>query len=188
MTRGGGGGTNEGIMAAIFKTWLASFLLYLALTASGHGWERAEVAWGAVAALAVSLAAGRAFGKLLPWRAFQPWRWARMVGFACGPFFCEMAKANVEVAWRVLTGNIRPGIVKVRTGMTGKAASVTLANSITLTPGTLSVELRGGEGEEKTLYVHELAVKEGDEKKACRGARELFGAFDCPGWIRRICG
>lgn len=188
MTRGGGDGTNEGIMAAIFKTWLASFLLYLALTASGHGWERAEVAWGAVAALAVSFAAGRAFGKLIPWRALNPWRWAKMVGYACGPFFCEMAKANVEVALRVLSGNIRPGILRVKTGMTGDAAATTLANSITLTPGTLSVELQGGQGEEKTLFVHALAVPQGEEKKECREARALFWKFDCPGWIRRICG
>ncbi len=173
-------------MAAIFKTWLASFLLYLALTASGRGWEGAEVAAGAVASLAVALAAGRAFGGLIPWRALNPWRWIRAVGYACGPFFCEMAKANVEVALRVLSGNIRPGVLKVRTGLRGKAAAVALANSITLTPGTLSVELDGDDGEEKTLYVHALAVRPGEEKAPCREARALFWKFDCPAWVRRI--
>ena len=100
----------------------------------------------------------------------------------------EMGKANFEVAWRVLSGNIRPGIVQVKSGMKSEGQLVALANSITLTPGTLTVEVREkGDGSmPDELFVHLLAVPDGMEKRGKVKARELFGRFDCPEWIRRM--
>jgi len=66
-------------------------------------------------------------------------------------------KANFDVAYRVLHPAlpIRPGIVKVRTGLRERAAITALANSITLTPGTLTVSAsEGGD-----LYVHWINVQ-----------------------------
>jgi multicomponent Na+:H+ antiporter subunit E len=73
--------------------------------------------------------------------------------------FVAVVRANLDVARRVLHPAlpIRPGIVKVRTSLKNPSARVLLANSITLTPGTLSVDLVGD-----VLYVHRIHVPEED--------------------------
>ena len=72
--------------------------------------------------------------------------------------------ANLDVAYRVLHPNlpIRPGIVKVKTKLKSKSGLSALANSITLTPGTMSVEI----DPEGYLYVHWINVKTDDIEKA----------------------
>jgi len=68
-------------------------------------------------------------------------------------YYC--VKANLDVAYRVLHPDlpIRPGIIKVRTNLKSKLAKTFLANSITLTPGTLTVDIVG-----QDLYVHWINV------------------------------
>jgi len=66
-------------------------------------------------------------------------------------FLLELIKANIELARIVLSPSlpINPGIVKVRTRLKSPMGRLLLANSITLTPGTLTVELS-----DEWLYVH----------------------------------
>jgi len=92
----------------------------------------------------------------------------------------EMIKANIDVARRVLTPSLPlyPGFVKVKTDLKGNISKLTLANSITLTPGTLTLDV-----EEDTLYVHWIDVKsvEEEEKKkriVGRFERILKGVFE----------
>ncbi len=63
--------------------------------------------------------------------------------------------ANLDVAYRVLNPYlpIKPGIVRVKTILTNEFAKTILANSITLTPGTLTVEVDGAD-----FYVHWINV------------------------------
>ncbi|MCG2828087.1 monovalent cation/H+ antiporter subunit E [Methanothermobacter sp. K4] len=53
----------------------------------------------------------------------------------------EILKATADVAVRTLNGNIAPVIVEIETELTRPVSQTILANSITLTPGTLSVDL-----------------------------------------------
>jgi multicomponent Na+:H+ antiporter subunit E len=71
-------------------------------------------------------------------------------------FFYYVIRANLDVAYRVLHPDmpIRPGIVKVRTALASSLARTLLANSITLTPGTLSVDVDG-----QDLYIHWINVR-----------------------------
>lgn len=66
-------------------------------------------------------------------------------------FIWECIKANFDVAYRVLRPSmpVRPGIVKVKLTLKRELARTILANSITMTPGTISVDIIGD-----TLYVH----------------------------------
>ncbi len=61
-----------------------------------------------------------------------------------GVFFVALIRANLDVARRVLSPAlpIRPNVVEVRTGLKSPLGKLVLANSITLTPGTLSVDLQ----------------------------------------------
>ena len=83
------------------------------------------------------------------------------------------------VAYRVFhpAMPIRPGIVKVTTRLRLRAARTILGNSITLTPGTLSVDVR----DDGVLMVHWIYVRTLDEEEA---ARRLIGRFEW--FIERI--
>ncbi|HDN84854.1 MAG TPA: hypothetical protein ENG47_03750 [Candidatus Aerophobetes bacterium] len=79
-------------------------------------------------------------------------------------FYCILA--NFDVAYRVLHPKlpIRPGIVKVKTTLSTPTGRVALANSITLTPGTLSVDLT----DDGYLYVHWINVTTIDVEEATK--------------------
>jgi multicomponent Na+:H+ antiporter subunit E len=59
----------------------------------------------------------------------------------------EIVKANIHVAGIVLSPkmHISPGMIKYRTKLKSDVGKVLLATSITLTPGTLTVDLEGDE-------------------------------------------
>ena len=80
-----------------------------------------------------------------------------------GYFFKELVKANFTMAALVVSPDlpIKPGIVKVRTRLKSRMGRLMLANSITLTPGTLTVELDG-----EWLYVHWVLITSDDVETA----------------------
>ena len=84
-------------------------------------------------------------------------------------FLWECIKANIDVAYRVIHPKlpINPGIVKVKTDLKTDTALTFLANSITLTPGTMTVDI---DKEDSVLYIHWINVKATDVK----GATELI--------------
>ncbi|GAB6190028.1 Na+/H+ antiporter subunit E [Marinitoga arctica] len=71
-------------------------------------------------------------------------------------FIIEMIKANFDVASRVLNPSLplNPGFVKIPTKLKGNVGKLTLANSITLTPGTLSID-----ADDDNIYIHWIDVK-----------------------------
>ncbi len=78
-------------------------------------------------------------------------------------FFIELIKSNIDVIKRVLTPSlpINPGIVEVKTTLKSKFARMLLANTITLTPGTLTVEVK-----DESFFIHWIDVKTEDAEKA----------------------
>ena len=70
-------------------------------------------------------------------------------------FLIELTRANLNVMRLVFSPRIEiePGIVEVKTGLKSSIGRLALANSITLTPGTLVVDIK-----EDTLYVHWINV------------------------------
>ena len=100
-----------------------------------------------------------------PAKLFNPIRYFWML-YYLPMFFYYCILANLDVAYRVLHPKmpIRPGIVKVRTTLKSKSAITALANSITLTPGTLSVDVT----DDGFLYIHWINVREEDIEGATR--------------------
>lgn len=90
-------------------------------------------------------------------------------------FFYYVIIANIDVVYRALHPAlpIRPGIVKVRTALQSHSGITALANSITLTPGTLTVDL----SDDGTLYVHWINVKSDDPEKATQHIVTRFEWF-----------
>jgi multicomponent Na+:H+ antiporter subunit E len=174
-------------MLSFLATFGFSYAIYLVLTA-GSGtapwfWSSQELILGAIVAAIVGLAARSFFSSSRHRAALTPRRWGQAIAYVCGPFFLELARANLDVAYRILTGRIRPGIVRVKSGMATDLGVLFLANSITLTPGTLTV---GIDEDTNDLYVHMINVPPGLEDREFIEAHEVFAMFDCPRWIRRI--
>lgn len=88
-------------------------------------------------------------------------------------FIWECIKANIDVAYRVGHPDlpINPGIIKVKTTLKSDTALTFLANSITLTPGTMSVDI---DPENGILYIHWINVKEKDTQKATELIVKVF--------------
>jgi len=88
-------------------------------------------------------------------------------------FLWEVMKANIDVARRVVHPDlpIRPGIVKVKTSLRSDIAITLLANSITLTPGTMSVDI---DRDRAVLYIHWIDVRSRDIGEASRLIVERF--------------
>lgn len=72
-------------------------------------------------------------------------------------FFYELMKANLQVAWEIGTPKLHmtPGIVGVPLDIKSDAEITMLANLITLTPGTLSLDVSD---DKSTLYVHSMYI------------------------------
>lgn len=104
----------------------------------------------------------------------QPLRYWYFIFYYLPVFLWECFKANIDVAYRVLHPAlpIKPGIVKVKTALKSDTGLTFLANSITLTPGTLSVDIDKKDG---VLYVHWIDVKDKDIRAA---TKIIVGRFE----------
>ncbi|HOW09840.1 MAG TPA: Na+/H+ antiporter subunit E [Bacteroidales bacterium] len=87
-------------------------------------------------------------------------------------FTVECIKANLDVAYRVLHPSmpIKPGIVKLKTTLKSEFARTLLANSITMTPGTITVDII-----DDCLYIHWIYVSSEDPEEY---TRIITGAFE----------
>ena len=136
-----------------------------------------DLAVGAFVALSVAWVVGRRrCGEGNRWLQPQRYLWAAIYAFVLAAY---IVIANLEVAYRVLHPSmpIRPGIVKVKTRLRQPSARAALCNSITLTPGTLVVDLH----RDGTLMVHWIYVRSEDEEIA---AEQIIGRFEW--FIERI--
>jgi multicomponent Na+:H+ antiporter subunit E len=90
-------------------------------------------------------------------------------------FFYYVIKANLDVVYRVLHPKmpIKPGIVKIKTNLKTQSGITALANSITLTPGTLTVDLT----DDGFLYIHWINVKSDDVEQATEHIAQRFEWF-----------
>lgn len=107
-----------------------------------------------------------------------PLKWRQLLGYGAW-LLVAILRAATEVAMVVLRRRllIAPIIVRLRDGLPHPIARVTLAHSITLTPGTLTVDC-----DDESLDVHMLDVAtvkafEGDGGPIVRRVRRLFATL-----------
>ena len=138
--------------------------IYIAWTGSTDG---SDIIVVSAAALLVSLffSQSRRMPRITPVRV----AWSVAYVFY---LFIAIVKANFDVASRIVRPVIplNPGIVTVRTKLSTPLGRTVLANSITLTPGTLSVEIK-----DDILYVHWIDVATTDREEA---TTEIVAGFE----------
>ena len=172
-------------MLAFVVTASICFITYVLLT-TGSGtnvlglWSLYELLFGAILSIIVGFIARTIFIKD-SFRMLSPVRCITFIAYVVGPFFVAMAKANIDVAYRVITGKINPGIVKISPGLKTDLGITMLANSITLTPGTLTVDI---DEDKNDLYIHWINVKKEAIAKKPVDCKYICSNFH--NWIRRI--
>lgn len=150
---------------------LLSFWLLLTWSGDPGAAYIQDVAVGLLVAVMITWA----FGDTASEGAFRWWQPARY-GWALIYLFVlagSIVKANLEVAYRVLHPSmpIRPGIVRVTTKLRSPAARTVLGHSLTLCPGTLTVDIQ----EDGTMFVHWIYVRSQNAEEA---TREVLGRFE----------
>lgn len=130
-------------------TWITLALFWILL--SGH-WDAIHLTMGFLSVTVVALISSRhlAAGSDVKTEAG---RFVRLVRYA--PWLLwQIVVANVDVLLRVLGFRpVEPRVVRFKPKVESEFGRVTLANSITLTPGTVTVEVE----EDGTFIVHALA-------------------------------
>ncbi len=111
-------------------------------------------------------------------RVYADIRWTPRVflnAFAfLGVFLWELVLANLNVARLVFSPRIRirPGIVEIKTRLKSPMGRMVLANAITLTPGTLVVDIR-----DDSLFIHWIVVSAQDPEAATRAIAGRFEKY-----------
>ena len=153
--------------------FITMFLLWLLLT---FNLESSNLIVAAVVALITAVVFGSHFLKNSH-ELFNPLRifWALIYLLI---FIWECIKANIDVAYRVLHPKmpIKPGIVKARSTLKSDLAKAFLANSITMTPGTITVDIVDNE-----FYIHWIYVSSRDPEVY---TKKVMGRFEK--YIKRI--
>ena len=148
---------------AVISTFCLCFLFWVLLTWS---FTPQEMIAGAVVSLAAALFTSGFFIHDNAFRLANPVRFGALIAYVF-IFLGELVKANLDVARRCFGGcrEVSPGIVKVPVELEGDYAQAMLANSITLTPGTITLDIAEQDG--KTwYYIHWIDVAETDREKA----------------------
>lgn len=159
---------------------LVSYILWLLLTwpySADRGWDRQVFILGLGVSFLIAILFKEIFTPTIL-KFYSPKRWFWFIAYI-PVFFYYCIKANLDVLYRVVHPEmpIKPGIVKVKTNLHSPSALTALANSITLTPGTMTVDIT----DDGYLYIHWIYVRATDIEKASEIIVRHFEKF-----IRRI--
>ncbi len=146
-----------------------SFAVWLALTSTV---EIQEIGVGIAVCVVVALWLSSYYLRL----GLPPLSAKRVVFFCVylGVLGGEILKANLDVAYRVIHPKmpINPGVVVIKTALKSDIAKMALANSITLTPGTFTLDIIGD-----NLLIHWINVQVEEVEDATEAIGERFEKY-----------
>jgi len=159
-------GTSVSKLNRFIYTWLILFLVWLGFTTT---FAFAEVVTGVLLSFVVAIFSYKSFTQA-GLKSFSPKRLLYMVQYFF-VFMIALIKANFDVARIVINPKlpINPGIVEVDSKLTSPFAKMILANSITLTPGTLTVDII-----DNKFFIHWLYVAGTDQETTYREIAKQF--------------
>ncbi|GAB6102144.1 Na+/H+ antiporter subunit E [Thermococcus atlanticus] len=158
-----------GKISRYLYTVIVLFIIWLFLTSSldAQELEIGFILSLIVAAFTYDLFTSRGLANLHP----------RRIAYAAAyiPYFLwAMIMANLDVAYRVLHPKrpINPGIVECKTVLSSDVGKLSLANSITLTPGTITLDVIGDR-----YFIHWIDVKDASIEGASENITRPFEKF-----------
>jgi multicomponent Na+:H+ antiporter subunit E len=152
--------------------FILSFLVWLSLTSFS---DIQEITAGFFISIIVSLVAGHFLITILPGKnLFKKFMISVKYFFI---FILEMIKANLHVAYIVIHPKlpIKPGIVKIKTLLTKDSARTVLADSITLTPGTMTVDINS---ETNEYYIHWIDIVSANPNDVNENTEKISSVFE----------
>jgi len=162
---------NKSSFGKFIYSFLIIFIIWNAFTWPGSfsQIQLAEVVTGAVVSLILAFLTNRYF-SCCGLQVLMPHKIIFLIQYFF-VFLVALIKANFDVAKRVISPAlpINPGIVEFKTKLTNDFAKMVLANSITLTPGTLSIDVI-----DDTFYVHWIDVTTENPEEAFKEIAEDF--------------
>lgn len=155
--------------------FVMSFLTYILLSWSG-GTSIQDVTIAFFLAIVVALVVPK-FSRSSFWSkgCFEPRRVWDFFYFVFGPYAKAMWECNVDVAKRVINGEINPGIGKFDSRLKTDVGRMMLALFIVLTPGTYVVDI----DDDGVFYIHSIYLPSTTPTEA-----DLCRHFAV--WVRRI--
>jgi multicomponent Na+:H+ antiporter subunit E len=138
-------------MKRLATTFVLVFITWLVLTYSLHP---EEVLIGIAISLVITLISRHLLAPDTPRIILHPVRWFWFLVYI-GHLLVLEIRAHIDVGSRVFSGRIRPAIVEVPVEFNTLLGKTLLGNSITMTPGTLTVN---SENEEK-FYIHTIGYR-----------------------------
>lgn len=174
-------------MSAVLSTALLCFLFWLLITGQvvslfkGQASAQVLIA-GAIVSIVTALFSARFFVHKKAFYLLNPVKLLSFVFYCLVIFVWELTKANIDMAKRALSPklNINPGIVKIPVELKSEYAQAMLANSITLTPGTITMDMVEEKGK-LYYYIHWIDVA---ETEAAKAGEAIKGTLEK--WIGRI--
>ena len=129
------------LAVVLFLLWLVLSGIYTPILISFGVLSAIIVAW---IAYRMDVADHEGFPIQLSWKAVSYWPW----------LIVEIIKSNIAVAGLILGSreNIKPILIRIPANQKTELGQVTYANSITLTPGTVSIAVG-----ENMIDVHSLS-------------------------------
>jgi len=147
-------------------TFIVMFVIWMAFTTS---LEPAELITGAFVSLILAFFTNRIF-SCCGLKVLMPHKIIYFIQYFF-IFIIALIKANFDIAKRVVSPKlpINPGIVEFKTKLTNGFARMVLANTITLTPGTLTIDVI-----KNTFYIHWIDVTSDDPEVVYKEIAESF--------------
>lgn len=109
-----------------------------------------------------NMGSGKKIATFVRFCAYVPW------------LMWQIVLANLHVAWLVLNPKvIDPRVTRVKSKLESDFSKVTFGNSITLTPGTITMDIDGDD-----FYVHSLSKKVEDDLLSGDMERRVAHVFD----------
>ncbi len=161
-----------GFAGKVLGVFILTFIVYVVFSGSITAYD---LITGAVVALVTSLITANLVVSN-PSKLFQVKRFGWLLAYSIRYFFVDEVRAHLDVMRRILHPRmpINPGIVKIPYEVVSDYAMLTIANSITNTPGTVVVDVFP---EEKAFYVHWINAVVTEPEKARESVSRIFEKF-----------
>ena len=170
---------------AFLGTFILSFLFWILFLMQDFNILKLgvqEIVVGGIVAVIVSLFSSQYFAREDGMWLFKKFRIINLIVFI--PIYLwELIKANFSVAIKSLSPNIdiNPGIVKITTDLNSDYGLAMLSNCITLTPGTITMDIYEDEDNKNSMYIHWIDATTEDTKEASEIIKGKFEYF-----VRRL--
>ena len=152
-------------MKKILSTFFILWIIWILLA----GFDTSEIIVGGIAVFIISLVLSQSLSY--EFDGTLPLKLVKFIVIYIPLFLYKLVLSNFDMAYRVLSPSlpINPGFVKIPTKMKSDMGKWMLANSITLTPGTLSMDVDG-----EYVYIHWVNVTGKNEEEYRNNVSKSF--------------